>query len=324
VDVSNVFRFICRNFMHNIELQKMSEAFFHCWSSAGNHLNKQVQGGIQHWLRAHTAPPFLEHLSFRLGNQLFFVRVEDVDGKVQGPGTVRGLITVANGCRGHACLLPMKKQSHSGEWLPEYSGWGLVDASTKKQINPITMVTNEKLEITPWEMQDISVQVVRDMLEKQGHQIMSWQSNPDVDPSIWFVGDSKAPEWVVVRSTQFPENQAKRPANLNAIARQCLGVSDVGYFASVAIVSVNQPFQLADEPVEPLWRGYGVHLKFDGLEQVSPSLNCSETMDLKNEISQLAKDAGVDLTIQDRFIDSDVVHQVRFERPIPDDYPSGE
>ena len=65
--------------MYEIEMQEMSEAFLPCWKAAGIHLSKQVDGGIQSWLRAHPYPPFLEHLSFRLGNQLFFVRVEDVD-----------------------------------------------------------------------------------------------------------------------------------------------------------------------------------------------------------------------------------------------------
>jgi hypothetical protein len=31
---------------------------------------------------------------------------------------------------------------------------------------------------------------------------MSWQGNPSVDPSIWFVGDS-GPEWVVVRAVSL-------------------------------------------------------------------------------------------------------------------------
>jgi hypothetical protein len=78
--------------MHNIEMHEMTEAFFPCWTAAGIHLSKQVDGGIQSWLRAHPYPPFLEHLSFRLGNQLFFVRIEDVDGKAQGPGTSVGLL----------------------------------------------------------------------------------------------------------------------------------------------------------------------------------------------------------------------------------------
>ena len=76
--------------MYEIEMHERSEVFFPCWKAAGIHLSKQVDGGIQSWLRAHAYPPFLEHLSFRLGNQVFFVRVEDVDEKVRGPGNPQG------------------------------------------------------------------------------------------------------------------------------------------------------------------------------------------------------------------------------------------
>ena len=79
--------------MHNIEMQEMSAEFLSSWQAAGNHLNNQVQGGIQSWLRAHPHPPVLEHLSFRLGNQLFFVRIEDAEKRVQGPGSLRGLMS---------------------------------------------------------------------------------------------------------------------------------------------------------------------------------------------------------------------------------------
>ena len=61
--------------MYEIETLEMSDAFLPIWRAAGFHLNKQVDGGIQSWLRAHPYPPFLEQLSFRLGNQLFFIRV---------------------------------------------------------------------------------------------------------------------------------------------------------------------------------------------------------------------------------------------------------
>ena len=61
--------------MNELDQISMSDAFHACWSAAGNHLNRQVEGGIKFWLRAHPYPPYLEHLSFRLGNQLFYVRV---------------------------------------------------------------------------------------------------------------------------------------------------------------------------------------------------------------------------------------------------------
>ena len=252
--------------MHNIEMHEMTEAFFPCWKAAGIHLSKQVDGGIQSWLRAHPYPPFLEHLSFRLGNQLFFVRIEDVDGKAQGPGTIRGLAAAARDGNGHACILPMKKKLFGGSWVADMPGWGLLNAETRKPINPVSLVTEEKIEMTPWEVHDMAVQVVRDYLQKEGFELMSWQGNPEVDPSIWFVGKTRKPEWVVVRSAKFPASNADRPTNWAAIADGCARLSTTGHFASVAVVSVSQPFASSEEAPVPLWRGHGMHVRFDGLE----------------------------------------------------------
>ncbi len=140
--------------MHIIEMQEMSKEFLKIWQSAGIHLNNQVQDGIQSWLRAHPYPPFLEHLSFRLGNQLFFIRIEDIDGKIQGPGNMRGLLTVAEGNNGHACLLRMKKKYFGEDWVSDRNGWGLIDAKTKNPVDPISLVTDAKIEMTSWELQD--------------------------------------------------------------------------------------------------------------------------------------------------------------------------
>ena len=57
------------------------------WSAAGRHLSHQAGGQVQSWLRAHLTPPFLEHLSFSLGNQLFFIRVEDEAATSRFPAT---------------------------------------------------------------------------------------------------------------------------------------------------------------------------------------------------------------------------------------------
>jgi len=259
--------FLPEKIMYDIEMQEMTERFYKCWHDAGEHLNKQVQGGIQSWLRAHPYPPFLEHLSFRLGNQLFFIRVEDVDHKEQGPGTLRGLQAVARGNRGHACILPMKKKYFKDEWLPTESGWGLIDAKTRLPVNPFALVTDEKIEMTDWELHDMAVQVVRDDLQNKKYELMTWQSNPGVDPSLWFVGDSGGPEWIVVRAVQYPLNKAQRPANWQNIANECAQrLSGIGHFASVAIVSAEQPFMSSNEPVVPLWRGYAMNVSFTGLE----------------------------------------------------------
>jgi hypothetical protein len=253
--------------MYEIAPDKMSDEFLLCWKAAGTHLGQQVDSGLQTWLRAHPYPPFLEHLSFRLGNQLFFVRVEDVDGKFIGPGNARGHVTAASLAMGRACVMPMKKKFWGGGWVADMPGWGLLDAESRKPVDPVALITDQKIEMTPWECHDFSVQVVRDYLSKAGFELMSWQGNPDVDPSIWFIGETRKPEWVVVRSAKFPVNTAARPANWSAIAESCSKLSKNGHFASVAAVSAEQPFASPDEPPVPLWRGYAMNVRFTGLEQ---------------------------------------------------------
>ena len=254
--------------MFDIDTPTPSPDFLNCWKAAGNHFNNQVPGGIQSWLRAHPYPPFLEHLSFRIGNQLLFVRLEAEDGSVDFPGNRDGLRSIARGCKGHACLLPMKRHPSRRDWVTARPGWGLIDATTMAQVDPPSLVTNEKIEMTEWELQDFAVQVVRDQLEKTNFRLMSWQGNPSVDPSIWFVGDSKGPEWVVVRAVRYPENTAKKPENLRSIAASCEKMSKIGHFASVAFVSVEQSFDPGANHTAPLWRGGGTHVRYEGLERI--------------------------------------------------------
>jgi hypothetical protein len=252
--------------MYEIEMHEMSDDFLPCWQAAGIHLNKQVDGGLQTWLRDHPYPPFLEHLSFRLGNQLFFIRLEGVDGKLTGPGNHQGHITAAKLANGRACVMPMKKKFLDGNWIADMPGWGLIDATTRKPIDPIAFVTDEKIEMTRWEVHDMAVLVVCDYLKSEGFEIMSWQGHPEADPAIWFWGKTKQPEWVIVRSVKFPSNHAPRPSNWNALADECAKVSTTGHFASVAVVSADQPFASLDEAPVPLWRGHATYIQFTGLD----------------------------------------------------------
>lgn len=252
--------------MYKIQNDEMSDEFYLCWKEAGIHLGKQVGDGNLSWLRAHPYPPFLEHLSFRLGNQLFFVRVEDADGKVQGPGNPQGFITAAQNANGRACILPMKRKFFGGAWVANEHGWGLLDPETGEPIDPVALITDQNIEMTPWEVQDMAVQVVRDYLAQQGFELMSWQGNPRVDPSIWFVGESKGPEWVLVRSVKYPAMSAERPKNWQEIETSLTKTGTIGHFASVALVSADQPFETSDETPVPLFRGHGMHFRFTGLE----------------------------------------------------------
>ena len=254
--------------MHDIEMHEVSNEFAQCWQVAAGHLQSQTHDGQLSWLKANLNPPFLEHLSFRMGNQLFYVRIDDIDGDVQGPGNPNGFRTIADGCNGHACRMPMRL---NGEvWEPTEPGWGLIDDATDNPINPINLISDEIIEMTDWEVHDFAVQVVRDYVtDKLGHQLMSSQGNPNLDPSIWFVGKN-GPEWVVVRSDRFPVKNAKRPENLPDIAANCSRMSNVGHFASVIFANSEDAFDPSEGiPALPLWRGFGVFIRFEGLETIA-------------------------------------------------------
>lgn len=237
--------------MLRLEMREPSGDFARCWNAAGSHLNIRSQGAIRAWLKADLNPPFLEHLSFRLGNQLFFIRIEDMARELDLPGSRVGLLEIANRCRGHACVMPMRR--YRGTWVPEFGGWGLLDARTGHIIDPSACVMEVFVEMTDWEVHDFAVQVIREKLRGTGHEIMSWQGNPDIDPSIWFVGGS-GPAWVIVRASRCALCEAMPPSNWRAIADGCAKLSRTGYFASVVVESSSDPGH-DDMKLAPLWRG---------------------------------------------------------------------
>jgi hypothetical protein len=102
--------------MYDIPMSDVSDEFAKCCQAAAVHLEHQAQGPLDSWLRADLSPPSLEDLSFRLGNQLFFIRVEDLEGHLDVPGNLNGLLSVADGYKGHPCLMPMRNRF--GQWSP--------------------------------------------------------------------------------------------------------------------------------------------------------------------------------------------------------------
>ena len=101
-----------------------------------------------------------------------------MDDRLETPGNPDGLLSIADGCAGHACIMPMRRVG--GDWEPTDPGWGLLDARTRKLIDPPALISGEKIVMTDWELQDLAVQVVRDELAKEGRELMSWNGNPGV------------------------------------------------------------------------------------------------------------------------------------------------
>lgn len=254
--------------MYKVTNQEFSSEFAQCWNAAARHLQQQGQGSLN-WLRANLDSPFLEHLSFRIGNQLVFVRVVDADESIDIPSTMEALFRIATACKGHACLMPMSKKS--GEWRCVVPGWGLIDAGTDKWVNPVDLISEDLVEMTDWELHDFAVQVVRDKLKADGRKLISWQSDPEVNPSIWFEGANGA-EWVIVKESRWPEDKPTLPKNVEEIAEMCRPMGKIGNFAAVAVASANDPFDSTAKTsgnFVQLNRSEGLCASYDGLQPLS-------------------------------------------------------
>jgi hypothetical protein len=133
-------------------------------------------------------------------------------------------------------------------------------------MNPLSYVTDEKIVMTDWELQDFAVQITKDyIVEQLGGDLMSSNSDPDVNPSIWFEGKD-GPEWVVVRAVRYPAKAAALPDNLSDIAKSCSRLSEKGHFASFQVANAESSAEYDDaDNFLPLWRGHKLQAVFDGL-----------------------------------------------------------
>jgi hypothetical protein len=194
-----------------IPMNEVTDDIVRCRQSAGLHLQSQIEHEALNFFRANLTPPFLEHLSFRLGNQIFFIHVTDDLGDLTKPSTLEATVHASEIGNGIPCVMIMR-QSTEG-WSPVNEGWGLTHAITGETLSPIDLVCDELIEMSDWELQDFAIQVVKGHLEKEGHTIQSYGSDPGIDPQIWFVSKDDHLEYVVVRAARYPVKEASLPSN---------------------------------------------------------------------------------------------------------------
>ena len=241
-------------------MHQVSDDFVNCWHTAIMHLQTKGREVIK-WLKSDLIPPFLEHTSFRIGNQLFFVQIEDKDNELDTPSNLDGLRMITNGCDGVACLMPMRRKGVS--WEVVEPGWGLIDPQTREIINPYDLVTNEHILMTDWEIQDFAVQVVRNYLtDKLNFKIQSSQSNPLVYPSIWFK-EQKQEACVIVNFGRYGYELPQLPKDTDKIIESFSQNTHKVYFGSVLFYHPNQK---DTEDILPLYRGHETGIKFSELK----------------------------------------------------------
>ncbi|MDR2461207.1 MAG: hypothetical protein LBE38_10610 [Deltaproteobacteria bacterium] len=214
--------------LEKIALDEITKEFKACWSCAVAYVKRLGDKDLS-WFKANLYSPLFEHFSFRLGNQLFFVRLEDKEGRLLVPGTLERLFTISEACHGHALIMPMR--SIGGIWLPSEPGWGLLDARTYEPVNPKNLVTTEQIPYTDWELHDMAVHTIA--LSLPGKKLLSFSNHPSISPSIWYEGDSGT-EWVIVRYAKHPELDAVPPGNWEDVCESCYKRSmGLGFFGVV-------------------------------------------------------------------------------------------
>ena len=249
--------------MHIVEQEEPSKEFQAAWMSAGKHLQSQCNGGIN-WIRASLRQPFIEHLSFRIGNQLFFVFVEAAEFHLSE--RYDALMAFANLANAIPCVIRMNKNIALYE--PSETGWGLLHAATKERIDPLALVSDELIEMSDWEVHDFAISVVENKLEEEGKKVYSTCSDINLNPSLWFV-ENNLHYWVVVRGQRHPSPSGERPDNIDQIAEGIPGYESNGYFAEVTVANSEDPFDpdaMKNGNFLPLYRGHPMTIKYSGIQ----------------------------------------------------------
>lgn len=245
---------------HDIHMHDSSEDFHQCWATAGNHILHQVEHGQLNIFRTTLTPPIREHHVFRLGNKLFTVFIEDVDNRLNTPSSLDGVMHGSIEMNAIPCLMRMQRDS-AGKWQVVDHRWGLTNPETGEEIFPPDLVTEEKIEMSEWELKDLAIQTVTNKLKEQGCQIASHCSDPGVDPSIWFADEKEVWSYAIVRAVRYPTMEASIPHNLPAMVEHCKQESENGYFYSISVANNQDAFAPDEIPPMPLWRGDGYLLR---------------------------------------------------------------
>jgi hypothetical protein len=138
--------------------------------------------------------------------------------------------------------------------------WNLYDVEGNELVDPFELATEEPMEMSDWELRNFSIQVVRNHIEKKGHEVLSFCDLPEVNPQIWFRDSEEKISWVVVQySTDKEISKGDSWKDFEQTNEQLIPFD--GYFAGVQISSEKST----------LFRGDGMFVNFKRMKQIYQS-----------------------------------------------------
>ncbi len=276
-----------------IDRPEPSEIFLRARHIAGSQLQDQFNANNQKsvnssydgfkWIKAELTYPSFDNLTFAFKNSIFSVVIELIDDKGSS-FTRQQKDRLLKACEENnliPCTFRLKFREKTDNFLgklmgnkdqldyeltPLEQGWNLFDARTNQRINPLNVASNEKTRMSKWELSNFAIQIVRNDLEKEGNDILSFCDLPEVNPQIWFKNKKGETGWVIVKHIKNEnEKDYKEWVGLEDRSPQLKPFD--GYFASVQIIP-SVGWNGVTEFISDLYRGDGMYVNYKGLERI--------------------------------------------------------
>lgn len=276
-----------------IDRPEPSEIFLRARHIAGSQLQDQFNANNQNsvnssyegfkWIKAELTYPSFDNLTFAYKNSVFSVVIELIDDKGSS-FTKQQKDRLLMACEENNlihCTFRLKFREKAENFLgrlmgnkdqPDYEltpleqGWNLYDARTNKKIDPLNIASDEKTRMSKWELSNFAIQIVRNDLEKEGNEILSFCDLPEVNPQIWFKNKKGETGWVIVKHIKNEnEKDYKEWIGLEDRSPQLKPYD--GYFASVQLVPSIGWNGVSEFPKD-LFRGDGMYVNYKGLERI--------------------------------------------------------
>jgi hypothetical protein len=232
------------------------------------------------WIKADLTWPSFDHLTFAYGNQIFSVLIEIIDGEQSflSEQEVQRCFTVCVRNR----LIPCIFQVGVRDMHALHKGWNLLALETSLPIDPSDLVTDERMEMSEWEMMNMSIQIVRQAITADGCNVLSFSDAPGIDPQVWFENEAGKRCWIVVRLYPKISDDLCEIEEFVGFEQQHKQLAPFdGYFAPVSFASSEPvlydrdgsivPLSRRFDGSAPLYRGDTFYIKFDGLKAIHTS-----------------------------------------------------
>ena len=106
-------------------MRKPCPEFIDAYNAMGDHFNRfrRTMPESFSFLRMLPVPPMIDHLSFKIGNQIFFIYMDPLDNEVRPVSNLEAMIEFAEEAKAIPCLMPMERTNLG--WKPAMPNWGL-------------------------------------------------------------------------------------------------------------------------------------------------------------------------------------------------------